>query len=46
MASLAFGSAGLVASSVQSQLVQCVAFFGSSVPQYGHGFVSQLTSWV
>src|ERR1700751_164724 len=42
IASLAFGSAGLVASSVQSQFVQCVAFFGSVVPQYGHCIVSQL----
>ena len=42
MASLALGSAGLVASSVQSQLVQAVAFNGSVVPQYGQRMVSQL----
>jgi len=46
MASLAFGSAGLIASSAQSQFVQDVAFLGNVVPQYGHGFVSQLISWV
>src|SRR5438270_9848095 len=43
IASLAFGSAGLVASIVQSQFVQTVAFCGSVVPQNGHCIVSQLT---
>src|SRR5205085_7325670 len=43
IASLAFGSAGFVASRVQSQLVQEVAFAGSVVPQNGHCIVSQLT---
>src|SRR5437773_10541012 len=43
IASLAFGSAGFVASSVQSQFVQAVAFAGSVVPQNGHCIVSQLT---
>jgi hypothetical protein len=42
IASLAFGSAGLVASSVQSQLVHAFAFSGSAVPQKGQRIVSQL----
>src|SRR5207237_9971313 len=42
IASLAFGSAGVVASRVQSQLVHAVAFLGKIVPQYGHGSVSVL----
>src|SRR5437762_12398859 len=43
IASLAFGSAGLVASSVQSQLVHACAFAGRVVPQKGHCRVSKLT---
>src|SRR5881628_3267905 len=42
MASLAFGSAGVVASRVQSQLVQALAPLGKIAPQYGHGMVSVL----
>ena len=44
IASLAFGSAGLVCSVVQSQFVHDVAFSGSVVPQNGHCFVSEVTS--
>ena len=43
IASLAFGSAGLEASSVQSQLVHACAFAGRAVPQKGHSMVSKLT---
>src|SRR3982074_2522459 len=43
IASLAFGSAGLVASRVQSQFGHDSALFGSIVPQYGHGIMSVLT---
>src|ERR1043166_599801 len=39
IASLAFVSAGLVASRVQSQFVQALAFSGKSTPQYGQGIV-------
>jgi hypothetical protein len=42
IASLAFGSAGLVASSVQSQLVHACALSGSVAPQKGQRIVSQL----
>jgi len=43
IASLAFGSAGLEASSVQSQLVHACAFTDRVVPQKGHSMVSKLT---
>jgi len=43
IASLAFGSAGFEALSVQSQLVHAFAFAGRVVPQKGHSMVSKLT---
>ncbi len=43
IASLAFGSPGMVASRVQSQRVHASASFDKIVPQYGHGMVSFLT---
>src|ERR1700730_13567137 len=46
IASLAFGSPGVVPSRVQSQLVHASAFCGKTVPQYGHCIVPGCSSSV